>query len=400
MSASVLPSRKAFADYITRIFIKSNLRSKGFDAEDEDVDLCTRQGSSSSTQELMPYQKLVRDYLMIETPYRGVLVYHGLGSGKTCSAIGVAESLLSNKKVFVMLPASLQANFRQQLRKCGDPIYMTNNHWEVKVLRSPADKQTALKLGISDEFLRSQGRYFITIPDRAPNYETLPLDIRKGVDAQINDLIDSQYTFVNYNGLTKESAKLLVPEEDPTTSKTFNDSVVIIDEAHNFVSRVVNRSEIATRVYNAIYFAQNCKVVMLSGTPVINRPNEVAYFMNLLRGAIERIILPTKDLPKWDEAELTKFFKARQDVDTIEFNSLKRLIYVTRNPRTLRACITRKVIGLLCSTRPISSVLQRLPGWPLFGSRSRPPFRVASLALPTRSQKRSLNVCPASLTSS
>lgn len=342
MSASVLPNRKAFADYITRLFIKSNLRSKGFDAEDEDADMCTRQGSSSSTQELMPYQKLVRDYLLVETPYRGVLVYHGLGSGKTCSAIGIAESLLSNKKVFVMLPASLQANFRQQLRKCGDPIYMVNNHWEVKVIKNQADKETALAMGISDEFLRFQGRYFITVPDRAPNYESLPLGVRKGIDAQINDMIDSRYRFVNYNGLTMEAAKLLVPEEDPTTSKTFNDSVVIIDEAHNFVSRVVNRSEIATRVYNAIYFAQNCKVVMLSGTPVINRPNEVAYFMNLLRGPIERIILPTKDLPKWDEGELTKFFRGRPDVDTVEFNSLKRLVYVIRNPPNFKSLYNEK----------------------------------------------------------
>ena len=326
---SVLPSRKAFADYITRIFLKA--RSSGFDAEDEDADMCSKQGSQKA-QELLPYQKLVRDYLLIETPYRGLLVYHGLGSGKTCSAIGVAESLLSNKKVFVMLPASLQSNFRQQLRKCGDPIYMINNHWEVRIVRNEADKSPAKALGITDTFLRSQGRYFVSVPDRAPNYNALPLDIRKGIDAQISDLIDSRYTFINYNGLNQDSAKLLVPEEDPKTSKTFTDSVVIIDEAHNFISRVINKSEIARRVYDAIYYAQNCKVVMLSGTPVINRPNEVAFFMNLLRGPLERIVIPTKEMPNWDESAMTKFFKSREDVDSIEYNSMKRIIYIMRNP--------------------------------------------------------------------
>lgn len=325
---AVLPNRKAFADYITRIFLRA--RSQGFDAEDEDVDMCTKQGSN--VQELLPYQKLVRDYLLIETPYRGLLVYHGLGSGKTCSAIGVAESLLHNKKVYVMLPASLQSNFRQQLRKCGDPIYMINNHWETRLIRTEADKSSAKALGISEEFLRSQRRYFVTVDGAAPNYNSLPLDIRKGIDAQIADLIDNRYNFINYNGLTGESIKLLVPEEDPKTSKTFNDSVVIIDEAHNLISRVINKSDIARRLYEAIYYAQNCKVVMLSGTPVINRPNEVAFFMNLLRGPIERIIIPTKEMPQWDESALTKFFKSREDVDTVEFNSIKRIIYVTRNP--------------------------------------------------------------------
>lgn len=325
---AVLPNRKAFADYITRIFLRA--RSQGFDAEDEDVDMCTKQGSN--VQELLPYQKLVRDYLLIETPYRGLLVYHGLGSGKTCSAIGVAESLLHNKKVYVMLPASLQSNFRQQLRKCGDPIYMINNHWETRLIRTEADKSAAKAIGISEEFLRSQRRYFVTVDGAAPNYNSLPLDIRKGIDAQIADLIDNRYKFVNYNGLTQESIKLLVPEEDPKTSKTFNDSVVIIDEAHNLISRVINKSDIARRLYEAIYYAQNCKVVMLSGTPVINRPNEVAFFMNLLRGPIERIIIPTKEMPQWDESALTKFFKSREDVDTVEFNSIKRIIYITRNP--------------------------------------------------------------------
>lgn len=325
---AVLPNRKAFADYITRIFLKA--RSQGFDAEDEDADLCTKQGSN--VQELLPYQKLVRDYLMIETPYRGLLVYHGLGSGKTCSAIGVAESLLHNKKVYVMLPASLQSNFRQQLRKCGDPIYMINNHWETRMIRTEADKTSAKTLGLSEEFLRSQRRYFVTVEGAAPNYNSLPLDIRKGIDAQISDMIDNRYNFINYNGLTQESARLLVPEDEPSKSKTFNDSVVIIDEAHNFVSRVINKSDIARRVYDAIYFAQNCKVVMLSGTPVINRPNEVAFFMNLLRGPIERINIPTKEMPQWDEAALTKFFKGKEDVDTVEFNSIKRIIYITRNP--------------------------------------------------------------------
>ena len=91
----VLPNRRAFSDAITRIFIKKNYR-KEKDDEDESVDLCTK--SSSGNRELFPYQKLVRDYLLIETPYRGLLVYHGLGSGKTCSAIAVSESLLTKKR--------------------------------------------------------------------------------------------------------------------------------------------------------------------------------------------------------------------------------------------------------------------------------------------------------------
>ena len=79
MSSYILPDRKAFADSVTRIF--KNYRAKDIgpaDSEDKDVDLCiVRTGPG---RELLPYQKLVRDYLIAETPYRGLLVYHGLGS--------------------------------------------------------------------------------------------------------------------------------------------------------------------------------------------------------------------------------------------------------------------------------------------------------------------------------
>jgi superfamily II DNA or RNA helicase len=92
MASYILPDRKAFADSVTRIF--KNFRAKDigpFDEEDKNVDLCLAR--TGPGRELLPYQKLVRDYLLAETPYRGLLVYHGLGSGKTCSAISVAEEM-------------------------------------------------------------------------------------------------------------------------------------------------------------------------------------------------------------------------------------------------------------------------------------------------------------------
>ena len=80
----VLPNRQAFSDAITRMFIKSDYRSKDkdpLDEEDKNIDLCLQR--TGTGRELFPYQRIIRDYLKIETPYRGVLVYHGLGSGKT-----------------------------------------------------------------------------------------------------------------------------------------------------------------------------------------------------------------------------------------------------------------------------------------------------------------------------
>jgi hypothetical protein len=340
----VLPNRKAFADYIARIYLRSRARDRDpLDEFDNDADLCAKQGDpSKNTTELLPHQKLVRDYLLVETPYRGLLFYHGLGTGKTCSSIGVAESLLHDKKVVVMLPASLQDNFRQELRKCGDPIYMTNNHWQVHMIRTDADKAPAMALGISDAFLREQGRYFTTVPGQEPNYATLPIDIQRGISAQISNLIDQRYSFINYNGLNSETVLKVVPEEDPKTSRRFDNHVIIVDEIHNLISSVANKSAISGRLYDAIYHARNSKVVALSGTPVINRPNEIALLLNLLRGPIERIVLPVKAVEQWNESEMMTFFRALPDVDTIEFNSIKRTILLTRNPEHFKSVYNDK----------------------------------------------------------
>lgn len=61
------------------------------------------------------YQKFVSDYISIRTPYRGLLVYHGLGSGKTRTAVQTMNSV--RKDVVIMLPASLRGNFERTVKR-------------------------------------------------------------------------------------------------------------------------------------------------------------------------------------------------------------------------------------------------------------------------------------------
>jgi SNF2 family DNA or RNA helicase len=319
----VLPNKKAFSDFITRIFLKyRKIDVDPLDEEDKSVDLCL-QATGKNTRELYPYQKIVREYLMMETPYRGLLLYHGLGSGKTCSSIAVAESLLHDKKVYVMLPASLSENYKGEIRKCGDPIYAFEQHWTVKTITTPEDREAARAMGISQKFLDANGRYFVTSPDTEPNFKTLPLDVQNGIKRQIDDILDQRFTFINYNGLSSANIDQL-PEN-------FDNCVVIIDEAHNLIGYAIKES-LRKVLYDRIYNSRDCKVVALSGTPAVNKPREIAFLMNLLRGPIERITIPMKSATTWDEQLMTGFFRLLRDVDTIEFNSVKRSVMLTRNP--------------------------------------------------------------------
>ena len=337
--AFVLPNRKAFADHVARIFLKYRKIDKDpLDEADTEADLCARQGDmSKGTGKLFPYQALVRDYLTIESPYRGLLLYHGLGSGKTCSAIAVAEALLSQKKIIIMLPASLQDNFRGEIRKCGDPIFRRENNWQERIIRSNADRDDAKALGISEIFLgKTAGRFFVTQPGQPSNFATLSADVQKLIDSQIDDIINQRFSFINYNGLTRDAVNKLLAEGNP-----FENTVTIVDEAHNLISRVANKSEIMTPVYNAIMKSATTKVVALSGTPVINSPREVALLMNLLRGTIERITIPLK-AATWDEMKMTNVFRGIPEIDSIEFNAVKKAVMITRNPPNFRSVYSEK----------------------------------------------------------
>ena len=79
---------------------------------------------------LLTHQKVVRDYLNLITPYRGLLILHGLGSGKTCTSIAIAEGMKTDKQIVLMTPASLKKNYFSELKKCGDPLFRKNQYWE------------------------------------------------------------------------------------------------------------------------------------------------------------------------------------------------------------------------------------------------------------------------------
>ena len=77
---------------------------------------------STAEFEISPHQSFVRNFLSFQTPYNSLLLYHGLGSGKTCSAIGVSEDMREYlkqigiiKKIIIVASENVQENFKLQL---------------------------------------------------------------------------------------------------------------------------------------------------------------------------------------------------------------------------------------------------------------------------------------------
>ena len=105
-------------------------------------------------QKPLKHQKYVLQYLNNNTPFRGLLYYHGLGSGKTGASIMTAAGF--TKQTIIMTPASLQSNFRGEiLDKFGHNYLKKYNHWKwVPLDIEIPDNDTFSNIAIKNEMAR------------------------------------------------------------------------------------------------------------------------------------------------------------------------------------------------------------------------------------------------------
>ena len=337
----VLPVIKASPYYLANreIFLSSiNARLRKYRlGRDEDI-TCEDRGDDGSFKP-MPHQELVRDYLAAYTPYRGLLLYHGLGSGKTCSSIGIAEGLKGSKPIFVMMPASLRTNYIEELKKCGDELVRKDQHWIYIEATDRNVGELSDVTGLPEAYIRKEKGAWVVDPAESPNYADLTSDQQKALNKQLLAMLETRYTFLNYNGMRLNNLRVL---SDDFTRNPFDGCVVIVDEAHNLVSRIVNKlnkpDSLSMRLYEYLMDARDAKIIALSGTPIINYPNELGILFNILRGRISAwtFNIQTEGKGRVDSASIKALLKpitkAGAVADYVEYNPSRMEVTITRNP--------------------------------------------------------------------
>jgi len=352
VSSYYMNNREIFVNFINNLFepYKEDLldESKGISCEDI--------GKDTGEITMLTHQKIVRDYMNLYTPYRGLLLYHGLGSGKTCTSIAitiaVAEGLKKSGKVIVMTPASLRRNYIEEIKKCGDLLFRKKQFWEwISIDLNPelVDPLSAA-LNLPREYIRRRGGAWLTNITKPENYADLTATDKKSLNDQLDEMIGNKYTFINYNGLRRERFKQLTNNFE---TNIFDNSIVVIDEAHNLISRIVNKinkiakfaekkrgpnavlpNSLALQIYEFLLRAENCRLVLLTGTPIINYPNEIGILFNLLRGYIKTwsFTLNTDGNKKISKDELSSIFNKEKILDYYEYIPSSKTLTITRNP--------------------------------------------------------------------
>jgi hypothetical protein len=358
VSSYIMNNREIFVNFINSLFepYKRELE------ENKENISCDNIGKTSTAFSLLTHQKIVRDYMNLYTPYRGLLLYHGLGSGKTCTSIAIAEGMKDSKNIIVMTPASLRANYIAELKKCGDLLYKKNQFWEwISILDNPESLQTiSALLNLPQEYIKkNEGAFFINV-SKPSNYDELSDTNKQILDQQLNEMIKCKYKFINYNGLREKNLEAMTSNY---TKNIFDNSVVIIDEAHNFISRIVNKlkkekpiseskrgekerlpTKLSLKLYEYLLSAKNARIILLTGTPVVNYPNEFSILFNILRGYIKtwKIPLDIKTNKKIDNKSLREILLGEKSLDFLDYSPSSKILTITRNPFAFKNKIKRE----------------------------------------------------------
>ena len=327
-------NREIFVNFINSLFApyKDELIE-----ESKNLTCDSMNEAKSGAFSLLTHQSIVRDYINLYTPYRGLLLYHGLGAGKTCASIAIAEGFQNPMHILVMTPASLRQNYQNEIKKCGNEMYRLNQYWEFISNDNSAKKTRVLAkiLSVSESFVRKhKGAWFVNVANES-NYETLDTQEKFVLNEQIDEMIRAKYQFINYNGLQKQHLANLTNDGK---INPFDNKVVIIDEAHNFVSRIVNKlkkpDSLSMKLYEYLLSAENCRIVMLTGTPIINYPNELGILFNILRGYIRtyRFNLSIRQKGKVNQRTIESILGTFNIQDYVKYNPSNDELIITRNP--------------------------------------------------------------------
>ena len=186
--------------------------------------------TSGVKKELRKYQVFISKFLDYNSPYKDMLIYYGVGSGKTNAAINIYNTLYNYSpgwNVYIILPASLK----------DDP-------WRKDL----------------DEWLQSDEK-----------------------DYRLKNI-----TFISYDAPNADSQFLTAVKGADTSKK----NLYIFDEAHGFGNNIYSnittqQGKRAITIYDHIIQDKKendgTRVLLLSATPAINKPFELALLFNLLR---------------------------------------------------------------------------------------------------------------------
>lgn len=228
-----------------------------------------RDGICAGEMALFDYQSLLGNIINPDTPYKGMIVFHGLGTGKTCAGVAIAEKFKPlvqkyNTKIIILVPGPfLKENWKKHIIKCTGETYLKKidksqyiDHQELDRLKKNALVQAM--------------QYYKFMSYKSFHKRVLGERIIEKKDG-------SKITYKK----TEEGEF----ERDVSVDKihNLNNTIIIVDEAHNLTGKGSGGNSYGEALTHIIKNSTNLKVVLMSGTPMKNLGSDIIDLLNFLR---------------------------------------------------------------------------------------------------------------------
>ena len=184
----------------------------------------------------------------------------------TCSSLSIAEGFKRTlrkmgKKILII--STLQSNFKNELY---------NLHKELKK-KNPEDNVQCT----GKEYELGHDKDYLTIKQK----EWELLKIKKSFYQFIGYRKFSNFIIENTGGWTGDE-KEINDKIKKFISKEFDNRVIIIDEIQNIKTDKKEAKKIQNILDAIITHGKNIKLILMSATPMFDRPDEIIFFINLL----------------------------------------------------------------------------------------------------------------------
>ena len=242
-----------------RDFIKTNYNSKKYKWEKliiENKCVAKKETStekkSSADIELNPTQNFITDYFCPESPYKGLLLWHSVGTGKTCSGVSIAST---------------------SFEKAGYSIlWVTRTTLKSDVWKNIFDQ-------ICHSIIAHEVKNGLIIPDDISRRKRLLSDkwLEPMSYKQFSNLLAGKNSI--YDTLRQRNG----------TDDVLKKTLIIIDEAHKLYGGDLKAAERPdTKIMEKLIMnsytksgKDSCKLLIMTATPFTNTPLELFSLINL-----------------------------------------------------------------------------------------------------------------------
>ncbi len=289
-----------------KIATKKEFNDTQYDAS-VDLDMTIEEQAdvlSKADFELAPHQAFVRNFMSFQTPYNSLLLYHGLGSGKTCSAIGVCEEMRDylkqmgiTKRIIIVASPNVQDSFKLQLFN-ETKLKLVDGMWNI---RSCTGNKFIKEInpmnmkGLSRDKVISKIKTLINNSYMFLGYESFANYIKK-VEEGVRE---NPEMFTKIKGEKKK--KTIIEEMNrkkrDRLNNEFNNRLIVIDEVHNI--RITDDNEnkkVAIYLSRLVECADNLRLLFLSATPMYNSYKEIIFLLNLMNENDRRAKIEVKQV--------------------------------------------------------------------------------------------------------